>query len=220
MPTALTFTSLQVDLRRYLERGTVIDTTVYDQLPRLINLAEREIARALKIQGFITNVLGNLVAGTSVYQKPDRWRETISMNFGAPSILPLTGNNRRVSVFPRSYEYVREYWPDSNERGIPEFYADYNYTHWIIVPTPIANYPWEINYWGMPALLDITNQTNWLTDYAPGTLLYRCLLEATPFLKNDDRIAVWQNMYSQSLAALNGEDLQKVVDRSVTRQGA
>ena len=59
MPTAMTFNSLQDDLRGYLERGTAVDVTVYEQLPRLINLAERDIARALKIQGFI-NVVTNL----------------------------------------------------------------------------------------------------------------------------------------------------------------
>jgi hypothetical protein len=54
MAYAMTFASLQVDLRRYLERGFTLadDPYVYEQLPRLINMAERRIARDLKIQGF------------------------------------------------------------------------------------------------------------------------------------------------------------------------
>jgi len=56
MPTSMTFNSLLVDLRRYLERGTSVDQTVFEQLPRLINLAERDLARVLKIQGFINVV--------------------------------------------------------------------------------------------------------------------------------------------------------------------
>jgi len=213
MPTAMTFTSLKEDMRRYLERGYVVDTTVYEQLPSLINLAERAIATELKFQGFINVVVTLLVQGTSVYDKPDRWRETISMNFG-------TGeeNNTRTPIFPRSYEYVRAYWPNSTQQSAPLFYADYDYQHWLIGPTPDANYPIEILYYQQPPLLDDTNQTNWLTDYAPNALLYRALLEATPFLKNDERIPTWGAMYSQQMQSINTQDLQKIVDRSSTRK--
>ncbi len=58
----MTFTSLKEDVRRYLERGYVDDTTVYEQLPRLINLAERAIATELKFQGF-----------ASMLQPPRSW---------------------------------------------------------------------------------------------------------------------------------------------------
>lgn len=215
MPTAMTFTSLQEDVRRYLERGYVDDTTVYEQIPRLINNAERAIVNEVKLQGLINVVVTSLVAGTSVYDKPDRWRSTVSLNFGSG-----TDNNTRTSIFPREYEYCRYYWPDSTVRGTPEFYADYNYQHWLIVPTPDANYPLEVMYYQQPPLLDDTNQTNWFTDYAPNMLLYRTLLEATPFLKNDERIPTWQAMYQQQVQALGTQDLQKIVDRSSTRKSA
>ena len=57
MPTAMTFTSLQADVRSYCERGgSAVDTQFNTQLPGFINLRERQIARELKIQGFINNV--------------------------------------------------------------------------------------------------------------------------------------------------------------------
>jgi hypothetical protein len=213
MPTAMTFTSLQVDMRRYLERGALVDTEVYLQLPSLINLAERAIATELKFQGFINVVVSTLTQGVSVYDKPDRWRETVSMNFG-------TGveNNTRTSIFPRSYEYSRYAWPDSTVEAVPLFYADYDFAHWLITPTPDADYPWEIIYYQQPPLLDDTNQTNWLTDFAPNALLYRALLEATPFLKNDERIPTWASMYGQQMQAINKQDLEKIVDRAATRK--
>lgn len=217
MPTALTFTSLQEDLRRYLERGEVADTTVYEQLPRLINNAEREIAQDLKILGFIEPMVSTLVAGTSVYAKPDRWRQTVSMNYGVVGQDPLQQNRRR-QLYTRSYEYIRQYWPDSDVLGVPKFYGDYNYTNWIIAPTPQIDYPWEIVCWQLPALLDNTNQTNWLTDYAPTTLLYRSLLECEPFLKNDQRIPTWQNFYAQSKETLNVQDLRRIADRNTSRE--
>jgi hypothetical protein len=213
MATAMTFNSLQEDLRRYLERGALVDTEVYEQLPRLINLAERAIAQELKFQGFINVAVSTLVQGVSVYQKPDRWRQTISMNYG-------TGEeqNSRTPIFARSYEYSRAYWPDSDAESAPLFYSDYDYTHWLITPTPDDDYPWEILYYQQPPLLDDSTQTNWLTDYAPNALLYRSLLEATPFLKNDERIPTWSALYGQQMQALNTQDLQKIVDRAATRK--
>lgn len=213
MPTAMTYTSLLQDVRRYLERGEVEDTTVYAQLPRLINLAERAIATELKFQGFINVVVTSLVQGTSVYQKPDRWRQTVSINFGTG-----TANNTRTALFPRSYEYIRENFPDSTVQALPLFYADYDYQHWLVGPTPDADYPMEVLYYQQPPLLDDTNQTNWLTDYAPNALLYRTLLEATPFLKDDVRIPTWQQMYTQQMQTINTQDLQKIVDRAATRK--
>lgn len=213
MPTAMTFNSLQDDLRGYLERGGVSDTTVYNQLPRLINNAERDIAQDLKILGFIDPLLSGLVAGTSVYQKPDRWRATVSMNFGAG-----VSQNDRTPIYPRSYEYCRRYWPNSDSRGVPKFYADYQYNYWLVVPTPVADYPWEILCWRLPALLDGTNQSNWLTDYAPTTLLNKSLENCWRFLKNNDMAQVWNGEYQKSSASLNGQDLQRIIDRNTARE--
>ena len=88
MSYTMTYDSLLLDLRRYLERGftQASDQIVFDQLPRLITLGERRIARELKIEGFIRAVNLPLVVGTSTYLKPDRWRDTVSMTVGGSSI--------------------------------------------------------------------------------------------------------------------------------------
>jgi len=217
MPTTMTFTTLKQDVERYLERGgtLVSDPRVFEQIPRLINLAERRIARELKIQGLINVVTDTLIPGQSVYAKPDRWRDTVSINVG----LGPTKTNR-TAVQARSYEYLRSYWPDESVRAEPELYADYDYQHWLIIPTPDEAYPIEILYYELPPMLDDVVQSNWLTDYAPQALLYASLLEATPFLKNDERIQVWQGMYDRAAAMLNGEDLSKIFDRAATRKEA
>jgi hypothetical protein len=217
MATTMTFETLQQDVRRYLERGATYasDPVVYEQIPRLINLAERRISRELKIQGFINVVTGTLAVGQSVYSKPDRWRDTVSMNIGTGA-----NNNTRKVLFSRAYEYLLSYWPNRAATEEPVFYSDYDYDHWLIAPTPDAEYPFEILYYELPPLLDDVVQTNWLTEYAPQLLLYGSLLEATPFLKNDERIGVWQSMYDRAAAMLNGEDLAKILDRSAVRKEA
>lgn len=203
----MTYDSLLVDMRRYLERGftQASDQIVFDQLPRLITLAERRIARELKIEGFIRAVTTPLAIGVATYLKPDRWRDTVSMTVGGSSI------------FTRSYEYCRNYWPNEAETGKPQFYANYDYQHWLITPTPSAVQTLEVIYYEQPALLGDDFQSNWLTEYAPEVLLYASLLEATPFLKNDERVQMWQALYDRSAQALNGQDLGRILDRSAQR---
>ena len=203
----MTYDSLLVDMRRYLERGftQASDQIVFDQLPRLITLAERRIARELKIEGFIRAVTTPLAKGVATYLKPDRWRDTVSMTVGGSSI------------FTRSYEYCRNYWPNEAETGKPQFYANYDYQHWLITPTPSAVQTLEVIYYEQPALLGDDFQSNWLTEYAPEVLLYASLLEATPFLKNDERVQMWQALYDRSAQALNGQDLGRILDRSAQR---
>jgi len=215
MPIAMTYNSLLNDLRAYLERGATLatDPTVYEMLPTLIGMAERRLARELKIQGTVNVVTTALIVGQSVYDKPDRWRETVSMFIGTG-----TGNNTRSEVYPRAYEYIRGYWPNPTTTGTPRFYADYDYSHWLIAPTPASALPMEILYYELPPLLDDANQTNWFTEYAPNALIYAALLEATPFLKNDERIATWEGFYNRSVAALNGEDIRQISDRGIIRR--
>lgn len=210
MAYTMTFDSLQEDIRRYLERGftEASDRLVYSQIPRLINMSERRLARELKIQGFIRAVTSPVSENVAVYTKPDRWRDTVSMTIG------------EEPVFSRSYEYLRSYWPTETDTGTPKYYADYDYSHWLIAPTPDDDYTMEVLYYELPALLDEANQTNWLTEYAPNALLYGSLLEASPFIKDDQRIAMWQGMYDRAAQTINGEDLQRILDRNAGRSSA
>lgn len=210
MSYSMTYSSLLEDARNYLERGftEASDPIVFTMLPRLVTFAERRCAQELKVQGFIKATTTTTSVGVSTYAKPDRWRDTISMTVGGRP------------VFARSTEYCKNYWPNPSVTDTPEFYADYDYAHWLIAPTPAAAEVLEVLYYEQPPLLGDSVQTNWLTDYAPTLLLYATLLEATPMLKNDERVAVWQQMYDRSASTLNGQDLLKVLDRASQRTEA
>lgn len=303
MPTTLTFNSLQDDLHVYAERAftSASDPLVFAQIPRLINLAERRCATELKVQGFIKNVTSTFQPGLDVYDKPDRWREWISVNMGTAELFntvsrsgdgtfvtlvfdrphpfrpvsppnpngiiivsglgldpvgdpayngvyPVTGftqlsvtyqggigtmpvepvtadsnglvsisMQKRSPVLPRSYEYIRGFWPDPTLTGRPVYYGDYDYYHFIIAPVPDRPYPFELNYYELPPMLDAGHQTNWLTDIAPNLLLYASLKEMAPFLKNMEMTAAWDAEYARAGQALTGQDLDKIQDRTSER---
>lgn len=213
MPPAMTYSSLLTDMRSYLERGYVSDPIVYEQLPRLVDLAQRRISRELKVQGFERVLLTNLTQSVNAVPKPDRWRETISISIGTGQ-----NNNTFKPLYARDLEYIWMIYPDSTVEGTPGYYADYNLNFWLIGPTPDATYPMRVVYYELPPSLDENAQTNYLTEYAPNLLLYAALLEATPYLKNDERIGVWQQMYDRAALALNGEELRKILDRTTVRK--
>lgn len=198
----MTYDSLVADISSYLERT---DAATLAKIPTFIMLAEQIIASQIKFLGNLTVNTSNMTATQSIIDKPARWHKTVSMN--------ITVAGQRQPVLLRKYEYLREYWPDATSTDVPQFYCDYDYTHWLVAPTPDADYNFEVLYYERVQPLDSSNQTNWFTTYAPQALLYGSLLQAMPFLKNDARIQMWQQQYDLIMATLKAEDQSRVGDR-------
>ena len=100
----------------------------------------------------------------------------------------------------------------------PKFYADYDLTHWLVVPTPDQTYPLEVIAYMQPPLLDNSNQTNFFTVYTPNLLLYGALCEMIPFLKDDERLTMWNQMWVDELKRLTTQDLQRIMDQAAQRK--
>jgi len=198
----MTYSSLVADIESYLERN---DASTVDKIPTFIMLAEQIISAQIKFLGNLTVVTSQMVIGVATLDKPARWRKTVSMN--------VTVAGERQPVLLRKYEYLREYWPNPTSTDAPVFYCDYDYTHWLIAPTPDAAYNYEVLYYERPQPLDSSNESNWFTQYAPQALLYGSLLQAMPFLKNDARTAMWQQQYDLIMATLKAEDQTRIADR-------
>ena len=197
----MTYDSLTYYVLQYLERK---DTAVVEAIPTFITLAEFEIAEQIKTLGQLQVVESTMTAGNSVLAKPARWRKTVSMN--------VTVGGKKQPVLLRKYEYLQNYWPNANLTSVPLFYADTDWEHWYLAPTPDVAYSFEVLYYERIAPLSSENQTNWLTQNAPNAMLFGTLLQAMPFLKNDQR-QIFQQKYDQSLAALKTEDVARVGDR-------
>jgi len=197
----MTYDSLTSTVLQYLERR---DQATINAIPTFITLAEFEIAEQIKTLGQLQVVESAMSAGNANLQKPARWRKTVSMN--------VTVAGKRQPVLLRKYEYLKNYWPDSTQTDVPLYYADTDWDHWYLAPTPAQAYTFEVLYYERISPLSSTNQTNWLTQNAPNAMLFGTLLQAMPFLKNDQR-AIFQQKYTESLQALKGEDIARVGDR-------
>ena len=201
----MTYNSLVENIQSYLERT---DTATLEKIPTFIMLAEQVIAAEIKFLGNLTVVESTMVANNPIIAKPARWHKTVSMN--------VTVDGQKFPVLLRKYEYLREYWPDQTEAAVPEYYCDYDYSNWLVAPTPAVAYDFEVLYYQRVQPLDSTNQTNWFTEYAPQALLYGSLLQAMPFLKNDERMGMWQQQYTAIMNTLKSEDIQRIGDRQTS----
>jgi hypothetical protein len=198
----MTYDSLVENIQSYLERT---DAATIQKIPLFIMLAEQVIASQIKFLGNLTVNTSTMVLGEATIQKPARWHKTVSMN--------ITVGGERQPVLLRKYEYLREYWPNPTDKGVPKFYCDYDYDHWLIAPTPDAAYNFEVLYYQRVQPLDSSNQTNWFTNYAPQALLFGSLMQAMPFLRNDERMPFFQQQYELIMQTLMAEDKLRVADR-------
>jgi len=203
--SVMTYDSLVENIQSYLERS---DTATLDKIPLFVMLAEQIIASQIKFLGNMNVNTSTMVIGQPIIDKPARWHKTVSMNVSVDGV--------RQPVLLRKYEYLREYTPDATVTGVPAYFGDYDYTHWLVSPSPADAYEFEVLYYERIQPLDSSNQTNWFTIYAPQALLYGSLLQAMPFLKNDERMPMWQQNYDQIIQTLKAEDVQRIGDRQAT----
>ena len=199
---AMTYDSLVQDVIRYMERD---DASFVEQIPRLIMLAEQEIATQVKTLWQLSVVETTLIGGGqgAVLEKPARWRKTISMKVGGQPIQH------------RSQDYVAQFLTEAGS-GVPKYYADYDYNHWMFAPIPDAQYSVEIIYYERVQPLDSSNQENLITREAPQALLFGTLLQAQGYLKAVDKLPIWKQYYDTSMAALKNENNSRNVDRNTS----
>jgi hypothetical protein len=212
MAQNLTYNSLVSDMGAYVEKARIPGSAGYDQIPRIINQAERDIIDELKLQGYEATLRTTLEANKAVVPKPDRWKKTIAIR--------IVVDGRNHYIYPRSYEYCQVFWPDPTLVGVPKFYADHGRTHWHFAGTPAEAYPLEAKIFQLPRLLGPEQQTNWMTEIAGGALLMRCNKELAFFLKKYDEASAFEAEYGKRITAISATDAQKIMDRAAERDGA
>jgi len=198
----MTYDNLISIIPEYLERS---DQATINAIPTFITLAEFEIAREVKTLGQLQVATSAMNFGNPQLAKPALWTKTVSMNY-------TNASGVRTPILLRKYEYLTNYWPNNTSTSAPLFYADTDWDHWYIAPTPDQAYNFEVLYYERLPPLSSTNQTNWLTRNAPNVMLYGTLLQAMPYLKNDQRV-IFQQKYTEGIKALKDEDVSRVGDR-------
>ena len=183
-----TYTELKASIADFLNRDDL--TSV---IPDFITLAESQINRDVRHWKMEARSSGQQDPSDEYMQIPADWVETIRLH--------LTGSGTSVVNLISRDAMADKRQGDNDTSGTPMYYthADGQFQ---LYPTPNATTDFELHYYQkIPSL--ISNSDNWLLLDSPDVYLYGALLHSAPYLAEDERVAIWAQMYSAAVARLN-----------------
>ena len=183
------YTGLKADIASWLNRD---DLTAV--IPTFIELAEAQINRDIRHWKMETRASGQQSASDEYSQVPANWMETIRFHITDNGTSPLELISRAAMADKRA--------SNNDAIGTPTHYthADGQFQFY---PTPSSEINTELLYYAKTTALSSSNADNWLLLEAPDVYLYGALLHSAPYLGEDERVAVWAQMYSASVSRLN-----------------
>lgn len=184
------YSGLKTSVANYLGRS---DLTA--QIPDFITLAEYRLQRNLRVRQMLKTASASTTGGDSTVGLPSDFLELRDIYINSNPRFAL--NYLSPSAFSRDARAA--------ESGRPNFYT-LRAAEFELAPIPDSSYSLVMLYFAKPDLLSDSNVSNVFLANAPDALLYGALLEAEPYLMNDNRIAIWSNFYNSALESLNVSD--------------
>jgi hypothetical protein len=174
------------------------------RIPEFVQMAESRLNKSLRVADMETTATAYLVDGAVAlpadFEEP---RRIISMGTGA----------YQTALQPLSPSEAGDLYPSSRS-GVP--------IHYTISGGTLTTYPnggtGQVNmiyYAKLPTLL--AYGTNWLLTRAPDLYLYGSLMEAAPFMGDDQRLETWSTLFQKALQDLQGADQRSRYASSVCR---
>jgi hypothetical protein len=192
------YSALRASIADWLNRDDLTAT-----IPDFISLAEAQIERRLPVQ-----------------KRTQRSTATIGTQFSAlPSDFVSAKSLVLTSTAPvQQLVFLTEDELDSKKTlyrttGKPLYFALVG-NQIEVLPPPDTGYTAELTYVATLAKLSDANTSNWLLERHPDVYLYGALLQAAPYLRDDERVALWTPLYGQAI-----EDMVVQNERAAFSQG-
>lgn len=191
------YTSLSTAVSAYLGRS---DLSSY--VPNFVQNWEERFYRDSKNWArwmespFSVTISGNVAA------LPSNYLSAISLYVNGVQYGPL----KRINL---DQLYAR--YPRDVETSVPMYYAR-NGSNLEFGPEGADGYIIEGTYYAKPTAMRIYASdaaAHWIIVNAPDLALYGSLLEASPFIINDERIMVWQSFYNAAVEAYRSQNLEE-----------
>ena len=186
-----TFAELKTAAANWLDRSDLTD-----RIPEFITLAEARFNRVLRIRDMETvSTAISTAAGTREYDLPTGFVQMKEFHLTTDPITPLS------YITP---EIMSRIWAGSS-RGKPEVFT-------VIAdkvrlgPNPDAVYTTSMLYYKKITALSDSATTNDMLTNSPDIYLYGTLLEATPFIMQDERVGLWLAAFEKAVADIQNQD--------------
>jgi hypothetical protein len=200
----MNYTQLVNEIQSYTENTfQTVDINTF------ITQAEQRIYNSVQLPALRKNVTGTMTSGNKYLAMPNNWLATFSLAV-------INANNEYLYLLNKDVNFIRQSFPDTDSDfyGVPEYYAVFDNTAFIVGPTPDASYNVELHYFYYPeSITTVVGGQTWLGDNFSSTLLYGSLLEAYTYMKGEaDVIANYKARYDEAMFLLkqlgDGKDRQ------------
>lgn len=178
------YAALQTAIADFLDRDDLTSHIV-----DFISLAEARFNRVIRAPDMLTRDDAFAVDGQY---------ETLPSGFiEASRFVLLTSPVRPLTyVSPQELSEVRHAYSSA---GKPMYYSVVGGS-FEFLPTPADSYTASLLYFAR--LTPVATSFNWLATAHPDIYLFGALCEAEPYIRNDERIIVWQSRLDRALAEL------------------
>jgi len=187
-----TYSELKSSIADFLNRSDL--TSVIETF---IDLGEAQMNRDVRHWEMENRVDGVQDSGDKFMQFPRDWLETIRFQVKTTNGVDTLDLTSVASISDKRQAA-------NDEAGTPRFYAHVR-GEFELFPTPDEETDFELLYYQRIPSLSDSNPSNWLLEYAPDIYLYGSLMHSAPYLQEDERVAVWAQMYSAAVQNLNAQ---------------
>ena len=184
------YSELQTAVANWLDRDDLSA-----RIPEFISLAEARFNRLLRLRSMESKQTASTVGGQRNYNLPASYIQMRNFQLNTSPITTLS------YVTPEIYDRL---WGGSSG-GIPKFYtivAD----EISLGPIPGSVITMEMLFYKRFDNLSASTTTNWLLTYAPDIYLYASMLEAEPFIMNDERVPLWATALERAITDMQEQD--------------
>ena len=186
-----TFAQLKTATANWLDRSDLTD-----RIPEFITLAEARFNRVLRIRDMETvSTAISTSAGTREYSLPTGFVQMKEFHLSTDPITPL------AYITPEMMSRMQA----GSSKSTPQVFT-------IIAdkvrlgPNPDAVYTTSMLYYKAFTALSDSATTNDMLTNNPDVYLYGTLLEAEPFIMNDERVQLWAIAFKQAIDDIQNQD--------------
>ena len=184
------YSTLISAVKTYLNRSDISDA----QIKEFISLAEASFNRVLRTRNQITRSTSDI--STQFVSQPPDLLELYNIQLNSDPIVRL----EQVSL-----SKMDELKSASSTTGKPRYFAitgaDFEF-----YPAPDTTYEIEVIYYKTIAPLSDSNTDNFLLTNQVDIYLFGTLVQAEPWLMNDERIGVWGSFLGKAIEELRISD--------------
>ncbi len=184
-----TYSELKTAVARWIDR-----TDMDDRIPEFIALAEAQMNRRLRVRHMISRATATISDEYSAV--PDDF-------MGVRTFLL---SDRQLEFLDQAD--IHKLAAEDTSTGEPRFYSVVG-GEFRFYPSPDSAYSSELAYWAKIPALSNSNTSNWVLSSHPDAYLYGSLLQAAPYMRDNEQAQVWSSGFDAAIEGIITADVSE-----------